>query len=96
MKATIFLADEAKYPDGSTESIIIWELPKPTKERSHGYKYRLNYHTMNGTTLVRYDNSHGKSDHKHILDQIHPYKFINIEKLLYDFWNDVDRIREKS
>jgi hypothetical protein len=98
MKATKYFIDKVKYFDGSTASMVIWELPQPTKERPHGYKYRLNYYAIDGITLVRYDNSHGhgKGDHKHILDKIYPYKFISVEKLLSDFKYDTGRIREKT
>lgn len=89
MEATILSRSKEKRPDGSTVFIVIWKLPHPTKERPHGYKYRLNYSLGDGTVLVRYDNKLGKGDHKHIgTDQI-PYSFIDLDKLLEDFWNDV-------
>jgi len=78
-----------KFPDGSIVEAVIWELPEPTKERSHGFKYRLNYSGANGETLVRYDNESGKGDHKHLGDEETAYNFQNIDALLDDFWQDV-------
>ncbi len=60
-----YINSKINFPDGSVISIIIWELPKATRERPHGYKYRLSYCTSNGATLLRYDNKLGKGDHKH-------------------------------
>ncbi len=85
-----------KLPDGSLVSAVIWELPEPTKERPHGYKYRLNYCTAEGVTLVRYDNELGKGDHKHLGDEEVTYKLQSIDQLLYDFWHDVEQISEKK
>jgi hypothetical protein len=85
-----------KLPDGSLVSAVIWELPESSKERPHGYKYRLNYCTVNGVTLVRYDNELGKGDHKHLGSKQITYKFRNIDQLLDDFWHDVEEILEKK
>ncbi len=59
-------------------------------------KYRLNYCTVDGVTLVRYDNESGKRDHKHLGDEEVIYKFENINQLLDDFWRDVEEIAEKK
>lgn len=48
--------------DGSIAQIVVWLLPHPTKDRPHGYKYRLNYCTAGGVMLVRYDNELGKGE----------------------------------
>ena len=44
--------------------------------------------------LVRYDNEHGKGDHKHVTGQEEPYHFKDISTLLDNFWEDVERIGE--
>jgi hypothetical protein len=89
MEATIFIRSQEKRPDGSTVSIIIWQLPHPTKDRPHGYKYRLNYSLKDGTLIVRYDNKIGKGDHKHIGTDQMPYSFVNVDKLVDDFLADI-------
>src|SRR5437868_1555899 len=96
MKAREYANQKIKLPDGSLVSVVIWELPERSSERPHGFKYRLNFCTADGVTLIRYDNELGKGDHKHIADQQQPYKFTNIDTLLEDFWKDVDEILEKK
>lgn len=66
--------------------MILWQLPRPTKDRPHGLKYRL-YLGRAGRTLVRYDNEAGKGDHRHVgpdESQV-SYEFSSMEKLLDDF-----------
>lgn len=82
-------AKKIKFPDGSIVEAVIWELPEPTEERPHGFKYRLNYSAPDGTTLVRYDNELGKGEHKHFGDEETGYTFQNTDALLDDFWRDV-------
>ena len=78
-------------PNGAINEGIIWALPQPTTERPHGYKYRLNYSMPDGT-FVRYDNKTGKTDHKHLMGKIEPYKFIDLDQLEEDFKTDILRI----
>ena len=96
MKAKQYANQKIKLPDGSLVSVVIWQLPEPSDERPHGLKYRLNYCTADGATLVRYDNEKGKGDHKHIGNEQEPYTFKDIDTLLDDFWRDVDEILEKN
>jgi len=66
--------------------MVLWQLPRPTKDRPHGLKYRL-YLGRAGQTLVRYDNEAGKGNHRHIgSGEIQaPYDFSLPEQLLNDF-----------
>lgn len=88
--------DKIKLPDGSIVSIVVWKLPELTQKRPHGFKYRLNYCTADGATLVRYDNELGKGDHKHLGEEQVPYEFNSVDQLIEDFWRDVDGIMEKK
>lgn len=96
MSAREYSNQRIRLPDGSLVSIVIWELPTTTKERPHGFKYRLQYCAPDGATLVRYDNEQGKGDHKHIGEKEEPYEFQDIDTLLDDFWRDVDEIMERK
>ncbi len=91
-KAELIVRGKETFPDGSIYEVRIWKLPRITPERVHGYKYRLQYCLPDGSTLVRYDNRIGKGDHKHIREQIVPYKFVSIEQLIQDFDTDVERV----
>ena len=82
------------YPDLAIAEIIVWQLPNKTKERPHGYKYRLNYCDCSGKTIVRYDNETGKPDHKHIGPTEIVYEFRSLAKLYADFSKDVKNARK--
>jgi hypothetical protein len=42
-----------------------------------------------GERIIGYDNTEGKGDHRHIKETIEPYKFINLKKLIYDFYRNI-------
>ena len=62
------------YPDGSIREMVLWQLPRPTPDRPHGFKYRLYYGLADGTCLVRYDNETGKGDHRHYRKREEQYR----------------------
>lgn len=75
--------------------------------RPHGIQYALSLHKPGNERIVGYDNAHkptigsGPSapskmralffDYKHIKGKVAPYEFESPEKLLEDFWADVER-----
>lgn len=75
--------------------MVIWQLSETTKNRPHGIKYRL-YYGKEGQRLVGYDNETGKGDHRHFLGKEFPYKFENVEKLLADFEDDIQSVRQRD
>lgn len=77
------------YPDGIVVEMTIWQLPKPTAERPHGLKYSLHCGYTDGTLIVRYDNEHGKGDHRHYRGKEEPYQFTDIDVLIADFIRDI-------
>jgi len=42
---------------------------------------------------LRYDNEAGKGDYRHVRDKEEPYNFTNPDKLVADFWRDVEEWR---
>ena len=92
MKASLIEDSKISYPDGSIMEMVIWQLPGLTRERPHGFKYRLNYSLPNGKTLCRYDNETRKGDHKHILEKELPYKFSSLQQLIIDFRADIIKL----
>lgn len=89
MKAKLIYRDKIIFADGSIMELVLWNLPKTSLDRPHSIKYRLYYSDANGNCIVRYDNETGKGDHKHIKDEEFPYKFMNKDQLIEDFWRDV-------
>ena len=90
MKAKRIFYDKVVLPDGAIVEMTIWQLPKPSSERSHGLKYSL-FYGRDGLRIVGYDNERGKGDHKHVGEMETRYRFVSVEKLVADFLADVER-----
>ena len=85
-------AVERSSSEWSHKLWLIWLLPKPTADRPHGYKYRLNYSLPNGQSLVRYDTEAGKGNHKHLNDKEYAYNFNDLKQLLKDYRADIFKL----
>lgn len=94
MEATRIFYDKALLPDGAVVEMTIWRLPRTTLERPHGLKYSLCY-GYDGQRVVGYDNERGKGDHKHIGALEIRYKFESVEKMITDFLQDVERMKNE-
>ena len=83
------------------------ERVEATKERPHGLSYSVTLHAPDGTRLVGFDNAHGvpakgsrfkpkppASDHWHRTetDPGRPYRFKDVETLIDDFFDEVERV----
>jgi hypothetical protein len=77
----------------------------PNEHVPHGIRYSLTLHDHKKARLIGYDNAHAVNtrkrkfarrsntwDHRHVLKSVSSYRFENAEKLLADFWNDVDNV----
>ncbi len=78
-----------------------------TSEKPHGISYSLTFHAADGRRLMGYDNAHGVAhrgarlverpaafDHWHRdeTDEGRPYRFETAEKLIGDFFDEIERI----
>lgn len=93
MAARLIFRSKLVYPDGAIREMVLWQLPKSTPDRPHGFKYRLYYGSADGTCLVRYDNETGKGDHRHYRKTEEWYRFKDVETLVEDFLKDIARVR---
>jgi len=59
-------------------------------------KYRLYYGLKDGTCIVRNDNETGKGDHKYIKGIEKTYRFTDVETLLADFLEDIEKARSEK
>ncbi|MFA7242721.1 MAG: DUF6516 family protein [Sulfuricellaceae bacterium] len=75
MKAKSIAQAKEFRDDGSIVEIAVWELPEPLAPSVHPYKYRL-FFGRPGMCFVRYDNEHGKGDHRHIGAEEAAYEFM--------------------
>ena len=81
------------YADGAIREMGLWQLPEKTAVKPYGLKYRLYYGLPDGTCVVRYDNETGKGDHRHRGDREEPYPFKDVETLVADFLQDIEKAR---
>lgn len=102
-----WIADQG---DGYWIKINAWRV-EASPEVPHGIRYSLTLHDRYGTRLLGYDNAHAPPrpkkykyagrvfpyDHKHshAKDKGTPYEFENAERLLVDFFDDVDGVLRK-
>jgi Family of unknown function (DUF6516) len=94
MNAKLLYRERHVISENTFVEMIVWKLPKPLKGSSHDFKYRLAF-IVQGVCVMRYDNEAGKGDHRHISGEQQFYSFRTPEKLLEDFWKDVDSWRKK-
>ena len=93
MAARLIYHEKYIYTDGATREMVLWQLSDKSAENPHGLKYRLYYGLADGTCVVRYDNETGKGDHKHIGNSEELYPFKNVETLVADFLEDIEKER---
>ena len=94
MKAEALARERHVVAEDAFVEIVVWRVPRPLKGSTHRFKYRMAL-VVAGNCVLRYDNETGKGDHRHVGDAESPYSFSSYEKLLDDFWADVDRWRER-
>jgi hypothetical protein len=85
VKAVPLLDERRILAENAFVELVVWNVPSPVP----GSEYRLAL-VVDGVCVLRYDNEAGKGDHKHVGENEEPYVFTTTEKLLADFWNDVD------
>jgi hypothetical protein len=92
MKAELMLNEHHVISEDAFLEMVVWRVPSPVAGSRHGFKYRLAL-VVKGRCVLRYDNEHGKGDHKHVGEDEISYIFTTPQALLNDFWNDVDNWR---
>ena len=90
MRATLQLHRKFVFADGIVE-MVLWQSPRRSSDKPHGVKYRL-YFGRSGTCLVRYDNESDKGDHRHYGNLEESYHFVDVDRLVADFMDDVRRL----
>ena len=81
------------YADGAIREMVLWSIPEPSPDRPHVLKYRLFYGNAQGRCTVRYDNETSRGDHRHYADREEPYTFVSVERLVGNFFADIDAAR---
>lgn len=94
MKAEALAQERHVLAEDSFVEVVVWRVPRPVQGSTHRFKYRLPL-VVAGECVLRYDNETGKGDHRHVGDVETSYSFKSYEKLLADFWTDVDAWRQR-
>ena len=94
MKANLIYREKFIYADGAIREMVLWQVPEKTAEKPYGLKYRLYYGLADGTPIVRYDNESGKGDHRHRGKREEAYKFTDVETLVSNFLEDIEKTRK--
>jgi hypothetical protein len=94
MKAEALAQERYVLAEDAFVEIVVWRVPKALTGSTHRFKYRLAL-VIAGECVLRYDNEIGKGDHRHVGDVETAYSFEGYEKLLADFWADVDEWRQR-
>ena len=94
MRAKLIYHEKFIYADGAIREMVLWKLPNRTSDRPHGLKYRLYYGLSDGTCIVRYDNESGKGNHRHIKGKEKSYQFKDVETLVADFLEEIEKARK--
>jgi hypothetical protein len=107
----LYLDGDRYFIDEKGEYQVYFKV-KTTKSSTgmpHSVSYSLVLIDRSGSRIVGFDNAHavpsggGRSrkktvpfDHKHIKDKTRPYNFQGADKLLVDFWKEVDKILKED
>jgi hypothetical protein len=94
MKAEALAHERHVLAEDAFAEIVVWRVPHPVKGSSHRFKYRLAL-VVAGECVLRYDNETGKGDHRHASKTEAAYAFSSYQKLLADFWADVEAWRQR-
>ena len=92
MKAEVLLRERHVLAEDAFVEMVVWRLPRTLRGSMHRFKYRLAF-VVAGECVLRYDNEAGKGDHRHIGNVETPYVFRGYERLISDFWADVESWR---
>jgi hypothetical protein len=101
------LNGEAIVYDGGYVARFRVRRIEATAEKPHGISYSLTFHAPDGRRLMGYDNAHGVQrrggryaerqaafDHRHRdeADEGQPYPFETAEKLISDFFDEIEHL----
>jgi len=92
MNATLLYRERLVIAENRFVEMVVWQLKMPAKGSTHLFKYRLAL-VVDGRCVLRYDNEAGKGDHRHADGSERPYRFVDPQRLVEDFWRDVDAWR---
>ena len=91
MKAKLIFYRKNIEPNGDIAEMRIWKIPT-SKRLPSGLKYSLVYN-REGQRIIGYDNAEGKGHHRHYRRKEFAYDFRDVDNLIKDFYEDVEKVR---
>ncbi len=95
MKARELFNRRVPVAEQAFAELVLWELSEPLAGSTHPYKYRLAF-VVTGECVLRYDNEAGTGDHKHMRGKEMKYRFVDVDKLVADFFEEIKRWRDEN
>jgi hypothetical protein len=90
--ATLVYKADTEFDDGTRYEMRAWQVPE-TEEYPNGIRYRFQYMTADGTTLLRYDNNHYRDGvgmhHRHTPDGVEGIDFEGLASHVRKFKHEV-------
>lgn len=90
--ATLVYKADTEFDDGSRYEMRAWRVPE-SEDYPDGIRYRFQYMTADGTTLLRYDNSHYREGvgmhHRHTSDGVESLEYNGLAALIRQFKQEV-------
>lgn len=84
-----------EFADGTRYGMLAWDVPK-SEEYPDGIKYRFQYMDADGSTLLRYDNSHYREGigmhHRHAVDSIEGIEFEGLTAHIRRFKEEIEQL----
>ena len=91
MPAELLLDERHVLSETAFAELVVWRVPAAVRGSLHEFRFRLAL-VVQGECVLRYDNEAGKGDHRHVGKKEYEYRFKNAERLLADFWADVEEV----
>lgn len=91
--ADLLLSEEYTHNDGSRVVVRAYRVPE-SEPHPKGIKYRFQYMTSDGRTLLRYDNAHGAHD-RHRSGDVEEITFESLADHYRRFQREVEQIYDQ-
>jgi Family of unknown function (DUF6516) len=91
-RAELIIANKLTLNSDLVQEIRIWKS-RVSEKYPEGFRYRLVLaNPRSGKVLLLYDNHWPKGHHIHSGNAEFPYRFVSLERLLKDFFRQVQKI----
>ena len=98
MGSTVIYEDEGTFDDGSRYEMIATAVPE-SDDYPNGVKYRFQYMTRDGQTILRFDNFPDHPGvgrhHYHTPDGVYDIEYVGLNAHVRTFYREMDERRKR-